>query len=119
MQDKQLLKNSVRRSSIIGIVGALIFILSSPILYVVFQNKYDKVAIVHKQDIHYMKSLNNKELNSVIYRLEASKDFFQYLIKVIVFIQFFTGIYILQIYLLKLKLHKKLKEETITSTRNE
>ena len=120
IQDKQLLKKSARIYSILSTTFALLLILSSPVFYIVFQNKFDKVAIVQEQDINHLKSLNEKSLDGVVYRLELNKNFFQFLVKVAVFIQFFVGLFILQSSLLKLKLHKKLnKADTITSTRSE
>ncbi len=80
-------------------------------LIIVFQNKFDKVSIIQEQDINHLKSLNEKSLDAIASRLELTKDFFQFLIKVATVIQFFTGIFILESNLLKLKLHKKLNED--------
>ena len=120
IQDKQILKKSTHISSIVGVIFALIIILSSPVWYIIFHDTYAKIEIIQEQDIAQLKSLNMKCLDSISYRLESTKNFIQNMIYVAIFIQFIIGTNLLESNLLRLKLHKQLnKDDSITNTRSE
>jgi len=79
-----------------------------------------KVEAIQEQDVAQLKSLNMKCLDGIIYRFESTKNFIQDMINVAVFIQFIIGTFLLELSLLRLKLHKQLnKDDSITNTRSE